>query len=259
MADVFISYSDTERDLTLQLAETLTSTGYTVWWDTDLEPTESFSNQIDAQLDACTAAIIIWSATSAKSVWVRSEAEHARRQAKLINTYHTDISPESFPKPFDQISAVHVCDTPKIISAIEKLKTRSRATSHTLPNTTEDFVSAAVSDILRHTTTLREIANLEDWEEDRSYHGDLLHAAEKVSARLGLFRARLPYPEITDYRMSLSVRHLDQQTKIPHDEIQNEISWLRNYRESKSVLGEARRDLSHAAEQLMVAIATLPE
>ncbi len=121
MADVFISYTKPERELTMTLAQGLKAAGLTVWWDTELLPKDGFRAKIDAELDACSAAVIIWSAQSANSYWVLSEADHALRQGKLVNAHHTDIRPDHLPKPFGQIHAVPVADTKSIIKASEAL------------------------------------------------------------------------------------------------------------------------------------------
>lgn len=85
MADVFISYFKPERSLTEALANDLAAAGFTVWWDTHLLPDDRFRTVIDAEIDACTRAIIIWTPQSIKRDWVVSEAEHAHRLGKLIN------------------------------------------------------------------------------------------------------------------------------------------------------------------------------
>jgi hypothetical protein len=75
---------------------------YDVWWDTSLLPHQKFREEIDVQLDACKAAIIIWTPHSIKSDWVLAEAEHARRQQKLISTHVPGINPNEAPPQTDE-------------------------------------------------------------------------------------------------------------------------------------------------------------
>jgi predicted nucleotide-binding protein len=84
MADVFISYSKSYVQITRDLAADLEAKGLTVWWDTDLLAGESFRQRIIQELQACKAAIVIWTPQSVISDYVISEAERARKAGKLI-------------------------------------------------------------------------------------------------------------------------------------------------------------------------------
>src|SRR5262245_22174648 len=121
MADVFISYSKARPELTAALARDLEAAGFSVWWDTRLFPNQSYRKEIDAQLNGCKAAIIVWTPESAESEWVISEAEHAWHKHKLINTYSADLSPQEIPKPFNQVHAVSIDDRAAIRAGVESL------------------------------------------------------------------------------------------------------------------------------------------
>ena len=254
MADVFISYSKLERELTVKLATALERAGLSVWWDTELLPAQRFRAEIDAQLDACSATVIIWSAQSSGSDWVRSEADHARRQGKLVNAHHTDIVPEDLPKPFGQIHSVPLADTDRIIKAVNLLKggkLPAPTDSSSLEASATRFITEAISDALKYAVGLRHIADREDWEDDRSYAETLLRIAEQVETPLRLFRDRLPYDEVTSYRGRRLIELLDSATEHPIHQIAKEIRWLREYGDRKGVVIGARGDLSNAAAQLV--------
>ena len=121
MADVFLSYSKSRRELTESLARDLEAKGYSVWWDTSLLPTDNFRREIDYQLNEAKAVIIVWTPESTDSKWVCAEADHADSQRKLINTRSSDLAPQRIPKPFNQIHAVDLDDRAAIIAAIRKL------------------------------------------------------------------------------------------------------------------------------------------
>ncbi|MCB1509571.1 MAG: SUMF1/EgtB/PvdO family nonheme iron enzyme [Hyphomicrobiaceae bacterium] len=123
MADVFISYSKARKAEAQALAGDLAELGFDVWWDTSLVPTGTFTDEIDRQLDAATAVIVIWSPEAAKSKWVRSEAGHADRQEKLVNALTGGLAPIGIPKPFDQIHAVACDDIRSIVRALDQLGT----------------------------------------------------------------------------------------------------------------------------------------
>ncbi|MFB9263039.1 toll/interleukin-1 receptor domain-containing protein [Bradyrhizobium erythrophlei] len=254
MADVFISYSKAERKLTEDLAKILVGVGLTVWWDTELLPIQRFRAEIDAQLNECSAAVIIWSATSANSDWVLSEADHAMRQGKLVNAHHSDILPEHLPKPFGQIHAVPLTDTDRILRGIKLITTGKPPKAATVSSGETraiEFITDAVQDALKYAPQLRDLADREGWEDDETYPNDLLKLAEKVMTPLRLFRERLPYTDITSYRGRRLVEHLDEATTYAHRQISKEVGWLRSHGNSESVVMGARGDLSVAAERLL--------
>ncbi|MGH6864660.1 MAG: toll/interleukin-1 receptor domain-containing protein [Methyloceanibacter sp.] len=81
-----MSYAQSRRKLTAGLAKHLEKAGFSTWWDTDVLAGDDFLEEIERQLNSCKAAIIIWTKESVKAPWVRSEANHALRLKKLINT-----------------------------------------------------------------------------------------------------------------------------------------------------------------------------
>src|SRR5215831_6062519 len=120
MADFFISYPKARRALTERVARDLEAAGLSVWWDTRIRLGEGFRNQIDDQLNACKAAIVIWTPESIKSDWVIAEADDARQQRKLINTHVTDLSPSQIPKPFNQMHSVELTRHDIIVDAVRR-------------------------------------------------------------------------------------------------------------------------------------------
>jgi WD40 repeat protein len=151
MADVFISYSKARQSVAADLATELENLGFDVWWDTALIPTGSFSEEIDRQLDAATAVIVIWSPEAVRSKWVRSEATHADRDGKLINARTADLTDpaRNIPKPFDQINAALVDDLRMIVRALDALKVpRSRTVAPAVAHQPAPAISAADADEL---------------------------------------------------------------------------------------------------------------
>jgi len=134
--DVFISYSQSRRELTAGLAEDLEAAGYLTWWDTDLVAGDNFRDEINKHLEACKAAIIIWTPESIKSEWVLSEASHALRLRKLVNIHVPGVTSEAIPKPFDQRHSVEIDNRAAIIRAVKQRieqHKRSGADEETVP------------------------------------------------------------------------------------------------------------------------------
>jgi TIR domain len=107
MVDVFISYSRTNKEKVAQIARGIEAAGYSVWWDAELPPHQSYGEVITGKIDDAKAAIVVWSAEAAASEWVRAEADMARNQKKLVQTALGDIMP---PLPFNQIQYANLGD-----------------------------------------------------------------------------------------------------------------------------------------------------
>ena len=88
MADVFISYKSERRPAVSHLARVIENYGYTVWFDYALMSGPDFSLQIERELRAARAVIVVWCSLSVqrsatKTNWVLEEAYLARQ----LNTY----------------------------------------------------------------------------------------------------------------------------------------------------------------------------
>ena len=103
MADIFIGYASRNRETIEMLADAIEAAGYTVWWDRQITGGAEFSKDIERELNAARAVIIVWSDASRGSPWVLDEAAVARDQGKLV-----PISLDTEPPPmgFRQYQAV---------------------------------------------------------------------------------------------------------------------------------------------------------
>jgi len=84
LADIFISYARADRDRIEKLAAALEAEGCSVWWDRHIAGGEEFSEAIESELAAAKAVVVVWSAESVKSRWVKDEAVTAADAGKLI-------------------------------------------------------------------------------------------------------------------------------------------------------------------------------
>ncbi len=121
MADVFISYAKTERQLATDLAHYLEGEGYTVWWDTELTSGETFRNNIENELNAAKAVVVLWTTASVTRDWVIAEAEHGARRGNLIPLRSADLDPNSIPKPYSTRHTELIENRPAIIAALKRL------------------------------------------------------------------------------------------------------------------------------------------
>jgi hypothetical protein len=74
MADIFISYASEDRNKAEELAETLSTHGWSVWWDRKIPLGKSYDEVIEKALGESKCVIVLWSAVSVVSEWVRNEA-----------------------------------------------------------------------------------------------------------------------------------------------------------------------------------------
>ena len=87
-------------------AEWLESEGHDVWRDEDdIGGGTSFSSEIERALEDCDAVLVLWSADSAQSAWVRDEAGYGRDKGKLIPLSLDGTDP---PLGFRQFQSIDV-------------------------------------------------------------------------------------------------------------------------------------------------------
>lgn len=85
MAKLFLSYSRTDEARARAFCDWLQREGHDVWRDEDdIGGGASFSSEIEAALKDCEAVLVLWSAESVQSAWVRDEAGFGRDAHKLI-------------------------------------------------------------------------------------------------------------------------------------------------------------------------------
>ncbi len=84
MADIFISYASEDRNRVRPLAEALQSRGFNIWWDRSLAAGQDYTAIIERELNGAKAVIVVWTAGSAASTFVRDEAGRARDEGRLV-------------------------------------------------------------------------------------------------------------------------------------------------------------------------------
>src|SRR6516165_2998672 len=84
MADVFVSYSRSDRARVAPLVAAIKAKGWTVWWDPEIDAGQQFDDQIEAELLAASAVMVVWTPKSVTSRWVRGEARDAAERGILV-------------------------------------------------------------------------------------------------------------------------------------------------------------------------------
>jgi outer membrane protein OmpA-like peptidoglycan-associated protein len=102
MADVFVSYKKEDRALAQRVVEALEATGFSVWWDDDITPRESWDATIEREAHAAKALVVLWTPKSVASDWVRAEAQRGKDLSKLVPF---QMQPCQLPLAFSMIQA----------------------------------------------------------------------------------------------------------------------------------------------------------
>ncbi len=84
MADVFVSYARSDKARVAPLVAAIEAKGWSVWWDPEIDAGQQFDDQIDAELQAAHAVLVVWTPTSVSSRWVRGEARDAAERGILV-------------------------------------------------------------------------------------------------------------------------------------------------------------------------------
>jgi adenylate cyclase len=98
--DVFISYARSSEEDAHRIAQSLRQEGFSVWRDDELPAHRSYSDVIEERLKSAKAVVVLWSTESAKSHWVRAEANTALEGGTLVQAMLDGTIP---PMPFNQI------------------------------------------------------------------------------------------------------------------------------------------------------------
>ena len=84
MGHIFISYSHKDTTYAHGLADHLRNMGFDAWMDERLDYGSQWPHEIQRQLDACDAFLLIMTPRSFASDWVQSELQRAKRKLKPI-------------------------------------------------------------------------------------------------------------------------------------------------------------------------------
>jgi hypothetical protein len=225
---VFLSYKREEVGAARQVRDGLGRAGYVVWWDENVQCGQEWARRIDLSLQDAGCTVVLWSARSLGSPWVRHEAS----KAMALGTYAPcRIDPVAIDAPFDQVQASDLTNWDGkdkhpgflgLLSRVAELlppertparKLRDWVIDHAMTLGAVAFAAAALLILVWQTTASQRLI---------SSLGDLEKSSKE--AALGIERARYPInriaaevavslpvegPRLTEYRGKLT-KCLDQ-------------------------------------------------
>lgn len=110
MASVFLSYDRDDRRRASAVAAALVDAGHQVWWDQQISGGSEYSRDIERALAQADVVIVLWSARSIESAWVRDEAADGRDRHKLIPV---TIDGTAAPLGFRQFQTIDLSRWPR--------------------------------------------------------------------------------------------------------------------------------------------------
>ncbi len=125
---VFLSYSRDDRARAVPVIKALEAEGIAVWWDGLLEGGTAFAQTTETALETADAVVVLWSARSVQSHWVRDEATRGRDRGCMV-----PVSIDGTPAPlgFRQIQHIDLSGWKgkKVSPALAELIRAVRSTS----------------------------------------------------------------------------------------------------------------------------------
>jgi hypothetical protein len=100
VADIFISYSNSDRVHAKALAEALERQGWSVWWDWEIPIGRTWDEVIEEKISKARSILVLWSPSSVASDWVKNEARDGKARHILIPAL---IEPTKLPFEFRHI------------------------------------------------------------------------------------------------------------------------------------------------------------
>ncbi len=84
MSDIFISYASEDRPWVEPFAKALEQRGWAVWWDRHIPTGQTYDEVIWNALQSAKCVVVVWSAHSIMSEWVKEEASEAKKKNILL-------------------------------------------------------------------------------------------------------------------------------------------------------------------------------
>ena len=102
VTDIFLSYAEEDRETARKISRLFEDEGWSVWWDRKIPIGKTWRNVLEEALQNMRCMVVLWSANSINSEWVKEEAEEGKTQRKLVPILIESVKP---PMGFRTIQA----------------------------------------------------------------------------------------------------------------------------------------------------------
>jgi len=107
MSDIFLSYASSDREKAQAIAMGFMDAGFDVFFDKNIPAGLKFEDVIERELDNATAVVVLWSAESVNSQWIRREAQVGLDRNVLLPVL---IEPVAMPLSFRAVPAADLTE-----------------------------------------------------------------------------------------------------------------------------------------------------
>jgi hypothetical protein len=105
MARIFLSYAHEDQAAAKRIVDALARDGLEAWWDHEIPPGRSWDEVIGQRIASADIVMVIWSARSIESNFVKEEAQIAYDAGKLLPLRIDDVEP---PVGFRRVHAANL-------------------------------------------------------------------------------------------------------------------------------------------------------
>ena len=105
MTNIFISYAKENRSVAKRLAAELYEEGWRIFWDRRIEAGAEWNEEIQRELHDASWVLVLWSADSRKSLWVRGEAADAFERDSYVPVRIDETEP---PRLFRHVQTLSI-------------------------------------------------------------------------------------------------------------------------------------------------------
>jgi endonuclease G len=150
LVDVFISYARTDEEIAKNVAETLRSEGFEVWFDSSIYAGAKWESMLMSILSSAKAIVVIWSERSVTRPWVLKEAKLAMDTRRLVPMKIDDCQ---LPERFTRLQTAmmpgwtgtgHHPELERLLAGLSRLAPPSRI-DNVRPGFDTDFLGTEVS------------------------------------------------------------------------------------------------------------------
>ena len=146
MSQIFVSYASEDRPRVAPLVRVLEEHGWRVWWDRKLETGGTFDSDIEKAVDASSCILVVWSAHSVESRWVRAEAHEGLEREILVPVAIDDVRP---PLVFRQVQTAQLHGWPEAQPA-DPLRQMLASITHLIGGGEQGEVVSAEAPVVEH-------------------------------------------------------------------------------------------------------------
>lgn len=107
MADIFLSYSSEDKSKVRLIAFALEKMGWSVWWDRKITAGKMYDEVIEEELGKARCVVVVWTARSIASKWVKNEANAGDQKNILVPLMLEQVR---IPLAFSRIEAAQLID-----------------------------------------------------------------------------------------------------------------------------------------------------